>query len=158
MTKTNTALHLICSSVPPGRYEARVKLVVIVCHWNRRFLDQNSSMRTATAVADRPHQRYGSRLQLDHAGSIQRHAYSAHGRSQGRTGDEANVAQGDNFLSIIVPIIMASSAFRTTVQSSFGGMKRSQTDRRTTRMTLPTRSARSSFLRCSCEQRRCSLC
>ena len=31
---------------------------------------------------------------------------------QGKTGDEANIAQGDNFLSIIVPMIMASKAYQ----------------------------------------------
>jgi phosphatidylinositol-3-phosphatase len=34
------------------------------------------------------------------------------GGFQGKTGDEANIAQGDNFLSIIVPMIMASSAYQ----------------------------------------------
>ena len=32
------------------------------------------------------------------------------GGFQGRTGDEANIAQGDNFLRIVVPMIMASKA------------------------------------------------
>src|SRR5215469_4698152 len=34
------------------------------------------------------------------------------GGFQGKTGDEANIAQGDNFLSIIVPMIMASKAYQ----------------------------------------------
>ena len=34
------------------------------------------------------------------------------GGFQGKTGDEANIAQGDNFLSIIVPVIMASKAYQ----------------------------------------------
>ena len=34
------------------------------------------------------------------------------GGFQGKTGDEANIAQGDNFLSIIVPMIMASQAYQ----------------------------------------------
>lgn len=34
------------------------------------------------------------------------------GGFQGKTGDEANIAQGDNFLSIIVPKIMASKAYQ----------------------------------------------
>lgn len=34
------------------------------------------------------------------------------GGFQGKTGDEANIAQGDNFLSIIVPRIMASKAYQ----------------------------------------------
>jgi hypothetical protein len=31
---------------------------------------------------------------------------------QGLTGDAANIAQGDNFLSIVVPMIMASKAYK----------------------------------------------
>ena len=31
---------------------------------------------------------------------------------QGLTGDAANIAQGDNFLSIVVPMIMASDAYK----------------------------------------------
>ena len=34
------------------------------------------------------------------------------GGFQGKTGDEANIAQGDNFLSLIVPMIMASKAYQ----------------------------------------------
>lgn len=34
------------------------------------------------------------------------------GGFQGKTGDAANIAQGDNFLSIIVPMIMASKAYK----------------------------------------------
>jgi hypothetical protein len=34
------------------------------------------------------------------------------GGFQGKTGDEANIAQGDNFLNIIVPMIMASNAYK----------------------------------------------
>ena len=34
------------------------------------------------------------------------------GGFQGKTGDEANIAQGDNFLSVIVPLIMASKAYQ----------------------------------------------
>jgi hypothetical protein len=34
------------------------------------------------------------------------------GGFQGLTGDAANIRQGDNFLSIIVPMIMASSAYK----------------------------------------------
>jgi len=34
------------------------------------------------------------------------------GGFQGKKGDEANIAQGDNFLSIIVPMIMASQAYQ----------------------------------------------
>ena len=34
------------------------------------------------------------------------------GGFQGKTGDEASIAQGDNFLSIIVPMIMASKAYQ----------------------------------------------
>ena len=34
------------------------------------------------------------------------------GGFHGKTGDEANIAQGDNFLSIIVPMIMASKAYQ----------------------------------------------
>jgi hypothetical protein len=34
------------------------------------------------------------------------------GGFQGKMGDEANIAQGDNFLSIIVPMIMASNAYK----------------------------------------------
>ena len=49
------------------------------------------------------------------------------GGFQGKTGDEANIAQGDNFLSIVVPMIMASNLTETTERSSFGGMKRSRT-------------------------------
>jgi hypothetical protein len=34
------------------------------------------------------------------------------GGFNGLTGDAANIAQGDNFLSIVVPMIMASDAYK----------------------------------------------
>ncbi|HLJ86420.1 MAG TPA: phosphoesterase [Candidatus Angelobacter sp.] len=37
---------------------------------------------------------------------------SLHGGFQGLTGDAANIRQGDNFLSQIIPVIMASKAYR----------------------------------------------
>jgi phosphatidylinositol-3-phosphatase len=37
---------------------------------------------------------------------------SLSGGFHGRTGDSANIAQGDNFLSQIVPMIMASDAYK----------------------------------------------
>ena len=55
-------------------------------------------------------------IQLDYAESIQRPAQPFSGgftyHSVHYTGDQAAIAQGDNFLSIIVPQIMASQAYQ----------------------------------------------
>ena len=65
----------------------------------------------------------------------------------GLTGDAADQA-GRRFVGQIVPVIMASSAYKNRRRSSFGGTNPNRTGRRViTRTTSNTRSARLSSLR-----------
>ena len=73
-------------------------------------------LRAAAAAADGPRQQHRRPLQPDHPRPVQRHAhrpvrgFTYNGTHY--TGDQAAVAQGDNFLSMIVPQIMASQAYK----------------------------------------------
>jgi hypothetical protein len=61
----------------------------------------------------------------------------------GLTGDAANIRQGDNFLSIVVPEIMASAPIWIAARSSSGGTSPKRIRRMPTRTTSITPLARS---------------
>ncbi len=69
-------------------------------------------------LSDGPEQQQRRALQLDHAGSVQRHAFGVeHGlhlqrRHLRRGNDAEQIALGDNFLSMMVPEIEASQAYK----------------------------------------------
>ena len=80
------------------------------------------TLRPAAAAADGPDQQHRRQVQLDHPRPVQRHAHGAdrrlHLQRHPLTGDPANIAQGDNFLSIVVPQIMASDAYQNQTARS----------------------------------------